>query len=101
MPHLDIISTYLSSSNTGVEKEKELDRPSDTFKGLLQKTGKAKRKRCVYYFTNKEVKNVRTHESDWKKGSRYDDGNEYECLVYVGKTSGRVYYTWQVGCGTF
>lgn len=46
-----------------------------------------------YYFRNEEGKDVQTDIRDWKKGSRYVEGKVYECLVYVGKKSGRVYYT--------
>jgi len=53
-----------------------------------------------YYFRNEEGKDVQTDARDWKEDSRYFEGKLYECLVYVGKKSGRVYHTWQLGKST-
>jgi len=65
---------------------------------LLVKTVKKGGKKNVYYcFRNEENKEVETDANDWKKGIRSIEGKEYECLVYVGKKSGRVYHTWQLG----
>ncbi|KAF8847675.1 hypothetical protein BDZ45DRAFT_811391 [Acephala macrosclerotiorum] len=69
--------------------------------GLLVNTvKKEKNKHVFYYFRNEEGKDVQTDARDWKKGSRYFEGKLYECLVYVGKKSGRVYHTWQLGKST-
>ena len=64
---------------------------------LVDTVKKEKNKRVFYYFHNEEGNDVQTIASDWKKGSRYVEGLEYECLVYIGKKSGRVYHTWQLG----
>jgi hypothetical protein len=66
--------------------------------GLLVETVKKEKNKHVFYcFSNEEGKEVQTDAKDWKKGSRHMEGKVYECLVYVGKRSGRVYHTWQLG----
>ncbi|TAQ86820.1 hypothetical protein B7494_g4841 [Chlorociboria aeruginascens] len=50
-----------------------------------------------YYFRNEDGKRVRIVKSDWKKHSRYANGQWHDCLHYVGKNSGNVYHTWQLG----
>jgi hypothetical protein len=61
---------------------------------LVQTVKKERKKHIYYYFHNEDDKEVQTDTSNWKKGIRYIEGNEYEYLVDIGKKSGRVYYTW-------
>lgn len=88
-----------SSTNSTLNPEvtpAEIGNPQP--EGLLVDTvEKEKHKHVFYYFCNEEGKDVQTVASDWKKGSRYLKGIENECLVYVGKKSGKVYHTWQLG----
>jgi len=65
----------------------------DTFK-VVEKNGEVS-----YHFYNEDGKEVKTEASSWETGNRYVDGNWYECLVYTGKKSGNIYYTWQLGTG--
>jgi hypothetical protein len=83
--------TSQSASNVTTDQSASED-------GLLVDTvEKEKNKLLFYHFRNEEGKEVQTKAGDWKKGSRYFEGTSHECLVYIGKASGRVYHTWQLG----
>jgi hypothetical protein len=85
--------TAQPSSVKGEGREKE-----GTAEGLLVETVKKEKDKNVFYqFTNEDSKTVQTRAGDWKEGSRYFEGKEYKCLVYIGKKSGKVYHTWQLG----
>ncbi|CAM6004407.1 unnamed protein product [Sphagnum balticum] len=91
--HTSLGPEYTSQSASGITTDQSASRD-----GLLVDTvKKEKNKHVFYHFRNEEGKEVQTKAGDWKKGSRYFEGTLYECLVYIGKTSGRVYYTWQLG----
>ncbi|KAF8847846.1 hypothetical protein BDZ45DRAFT_681625 [Acephala macrosclerotiorum] len=67
---------------------------------LLVETFVVEKNRHVFYhFYNEEGQEVKTEASDWEKGSRYAGEKVYDCLVYTGKKSRKVYNVWQHGTG--
>jgi hypothetical protein len=52
-----------------------------------------------YHFCNEDGGEVKTKASRRERSNRYLGGNWNECLVYTGKKSGNVYYTWQLSTG--